>query len=38
MLMFLVDWLLSLFGIFSLIFLDHSSLCSSEAKSKSAQK
>ena len=38
MLIFLVDCLLSLFGIFCLIFLDHSSLCSSDAKSKSAQK
>ena len=38
MLIFIVDWLLPLFGIFFLILLDHSSLCSSEAKSKSAQK
>ena len=38
MLIILVDWLLSLFGIFCLIILDHSSLCSSDAKTKPAQK
>ena len=35
---FFVGWISPLFGIFCLIFLDHSLLCSCEAKSKSARK
>ena len=36
MMLSLVDSILFLFGIFCPIFLDHSSLCSFEAKPKSA--
>ena len=35
---FYFDSILFLFGLFCLIFLDHSPLCSCKAKSKSAQK
>ena len=38
MIMICVGCILLLFGIFCLIFLDHSLLCSCEAKTKSAQK